>query len=92
VAGTCAPSDRSTRGFCHAWRLAAECGLPGGRLQNKGFVMTWHLAARLVPPSSLGTFRLAALRLRQVVMLLSMASMCVVLRNDAILGSGDVMP
>jgi len=87
------PGDRSTKGgFCHAWRLAAKCSLPGDRLKNRGFAMTWYLAVRLVQPDGLGRFRLAALRLRQAILLLSMACVCVVLSGDAILGLGDVVP
>jgi len=51
------------RGFCHAWRLAAECGPPGDRLQNRGFTITWPLTVWRIPLGSLDRFHLAALKL-----------------------------
>ncbi|QCE15285.1 hypothetical protein DEO72_LG11g2294 [Vigna unguiculata] len=36
-------------------------------IRHKGTKLTWRLAARLVPPSGLGRFRLTAFRLRQAV-------------------------
>jgi len=54
--------------------------------------MLQRLAVRHVPPGGLGRFCLATLRLRQAITLLSMACLCVILCNDAILGSGDVVP
>ncbi|QCE03163.1 hypothetical protein DEO72_LG8g1185 [Vigna unguiculata] len=69
---TLMPWKRAPGGVCHTWRLVAECGLPGDRLQNRGFAMTWRLAVRLVPLGGLGRFRLAALRLRWAIILLFM--------------------
>jgi len=68
------------------------CDPPGDKPCNSGSARGWHLAARGVPLGGRGKFHLVALRLRQAIMLLSMAWVCVVLCHDAILGSGDVVP
>jgi len=45
------------------------CDSPGDRPCNSGFVKGWRLVAKGVLPGSLRRFRLAALRLRQVLKL-----------------------
>jgi len=77
---------------CNHWRLATRYNLPGGRPATRGLEGDWRLAARTEPPSGLDWFRLAALGLRQAMMLLLMTCVCCVLSNDAILGSRDVVP
>jgi len=62
--------DKSTMGeLLSHLRLVASCGPLGDRHHNSGFARGWRLAARGVPPRSLGRFRLAVLRLRQVMTL-----------------------
>jgi len=73
------PGDRTNREAQH--RVA-----PGGKVEparretyNRGSGRDWRLAVRARPPGGLGRFRLAALRLRQAIMLLLMVFVCVVL-------------
>ncbi|QCD87935.1 hypothetical protein DEO72_LG3g2475 [Vigna unguiculata] len=52
------------------------CDSPGDRPCNSGFVKGWRLVAKGVLPGSLRRFRLAALRLRQVLKLQLVDHVC----------------
>ena len=83
---------KTSRSDLLVWRLAVGWKPLGGRPAIRGSGWDWRSAVLIGPPGGRGTFCLAALGLRQAMILLLMTCVCCVLSNDAILGSGDVVP
>ena len=94
MARGCAPGDRnSVRGPCTAWHLAVRCAPLGGDCKTMGLRRALAPGSDEVPLVGLNLFRLAALGPAPGGNSADYDScMCCVLSNDAILGSGDVVP